>query len=197
MPIYKILKTLNIVASIIIAILGAFILIRPFLPDIILKLNANEFQGYVYKSETSLKAIGQKASELEEIPEENVLVIPKIYVNAKINEGEDISTLNFGTWRRPETSTPDKGSNTVITAHRFLHTSGPNTFYHLDKLKIDDIILVYWEGKEYVYKIFNIFEVTERRVEIEDPTKEPILTLYTCTPLWTSENRLVVTAKPQ
>ena len=38
--------------------------------------------------------------------------------------------------------------------------------------------------------------VEKTAVEIESPTEDDILTLYTCTPLWSSSKRLVVQAVP-
>jgi LPXTG-site transpeptidase (sortase) family protein len=194
---YKVLKYLNIISSIIIVILGLFILIRPFIPDIILFLSANEFKGYPYRSEKSIEVIRNKAEELTSIPSENRLVIPKIYVNSQITEGVDDFALNLGMWRRPYSSTPLLGGNTVITGHRFLNTSGPDTLYFLNKIEVGDIVLVYWQGKEYVYKVYEITEVDPNSIEIEYNTEKPIITLYTCTPLWTSEKRLVVKAALQ
>jgi LPXTG-site transpeptidase (sortase) family protein len=197
MRFYRFLKALNLITSVIVAVLGTYILMRPFLPDIILAMSANEFAGYAYQSPHTKTQLGATAAQLPPIPTENRLVIPKIYVNAAINEGLDDSTLDRGLWRRPTTSKPDLGSNTVITAHRYMFTSGANTFYHLDKLKTDDEILVYWQGQEYVYKVYEIIEVLPEEVEVESNTKDSIITLYTCTPLWTTEKRLVVKASLQ
>jgi len=60
---------------------------------------------------------------------------------------------------------------------------------------MNNIVLVYWQGKEYVYRVYEITEVLPNQVEIEYSTKDSILTLYTCSPLWTSEKRLVIKAK--
>ncbi|MFS8130826.1 MAG: sortase [Candidatus Dojkabacteria bacterium] len=160
-------------------------------------MSTNQYYGFAYKSEETLKILGSRANNLPEIPKENTLVIPQIYVNAKINEGQEESTLMQGMWRRPNTSTPDKGGNTVITSHRYLHTVGSNTFFNLDKVEVNNIVLVYWQGKEYVYKVYEITDVNPTQVDIEYNTKDPILTLYTCDPLWTSEKRLVVKARLQ
>lgn len=193
----SLLKKLNIIVSIAIAFLGIYILLIPLLPGIIFALNTNQYYGFAYKSNETIKILGYKANNLPDVPSENRLVIPQIYVNAGINEGLDPSALMLGMWRRPNTSTPDRGGNTVITSHRYLHTVGPNTFFNLNKMVIDNIVLVYWKGKEYVYKVYEIKDVEPYQVEIEDNTKDPILTLYTCDPLWTSEKRLVVKARLQ
>ncbi|MBD3329688.1 sortase [Candidatus Dojkabacteria bacterium] len=131
------------------------------------------------------------------IPDGNRLIIPSIGVDVAIVEGDDEDTLSRGAWRRPKTSTPDKGGNTVLTGHRFQYKPPNNkTFYNLDKVQLDDEIVVYWFGTRHSYKVSSIFEVEPDQIEIEDDTDYPILTLYTCTPLWTAKKRLVVIAEP-
>jgi LPXTG-site transpeptidase (sortase) family protein len=130
------------------------------------------------------------------IPAENTLVIPKIGVDALIFEGTSETTLERGLWRRPKTGTPSTGGNTVITAHRFKYLTGPNTFYHLDKLAVGDSLTIYWEGKTYHYRVTSSEVVAADAFIIEENSPEPRLTLYTCTPLWTSSKRLVVRAEP-
>lgn len=125
----------------------------------------------------------------------NALVIKKIFVNGSVLEGSNEDVLTQGFWRRPNASTPDKGGNTVVVGHRYMYTHGPETLYHLDKLNIDDEIEVYWKNKKYTYSVFDISEVDPDQIEIEYNTIEPILTIYTCTPLWTAEKRLVIKAK--
>jgi sortase A len=133
--------------------------------------------------------------QTEVVPEENTIVIPKIGVDGRVHEGKSLATLNKGVWRRPRSSTPDKGGNTVFVAHRFLYTSGPNTFYHLDKLTQGDRFVIFWEKKRYVYEVTETRIVLPEELDIEAPTREPVLTLYTCTPLFTADKRLVVRAK--
>ncbi len=198
MKILKRLRALNTLLTIVVTILVGYIFILPTLPEIAFAMNSREYMGYAFNSEATFAVIGDKARSLPAIPETNRVVIPEIFVNTSINEGVDESVLlQLGMWHRPNTSTPEKGGNTVIAGHRFLHTRGSDTFYHLDKVEIDDVILIYWEGKEYVYKVFEIIEVGPEQIEVEYNTKDPIITLYTCTPLWTSEKRLVVKAALQ
>ena len=52
----------------------------------------------------------------------NRVIITKIGVNAPIVESKSAEYgLSKGSWRIPESSTPDKGGNTVITGHREAH----------------------------------------------------------------------------
>ncbi len=132
---------------------------------------------------------------IEREESKNYLIIPSILVDSEINEGPDEKVLKNGVWRRPFTSVPSQGGNTVLVAHRFLYTNGPKTFYHLNKIKINDKIVIFWEGSEYEYRVSEVLEVGKDEVWVEDYSDEAILTLYTCTPLWTAEKRLVVRAK--
>ena len=126
------------------------------------------------------------------IPGPNNLTLPSAGVNGQIYEGAGESTLNKGIWHIPGTSTPDKGGNTVLAAHRFMFLTGGNTFYNLDKVKDGDQFTIVWSGKLYTYQVYDIKVVTSTTVSIEDNTDDPIVTLFTCTPLWTSKDRLVV-----
>lgn len=171
----------------------------PLLPRVGLELEKafDNTKGYKYQSELALKNANElniDTTSLKPKPIGNVLVIPQIGVDGMILEGEVYRTLDTGIWRRPNTSTPDKGGNTVISAHRYMYTTGPKTFYNLDKMKLNDEFIIFWEGKEYNYKVFEVLEVEPTQIEIEYNTDEPIVTLYTCTPLWTSSRRLVVKA---
>ncbi|MCB9834696.1 class E sortase [Candidatus Nomurabacteria bacterium] len=190
---YRSLRFFNDLLSILIFCLAIYIIITPFLPELRLRLDQwlHGDSQLVYQS-----ALAQgNNQDLLPVPEVNTLVIPKIGVNGEVYEGADASTLELGIWRRPNTSTPDQGGNTVIVAHRFMYTNGPKTFYHLDKLEDGDKIQVYWEGQEYIYQVYETEVVAPTAVEVEDPSDQPILTLYTCTPLWTAKDRLVVRAK--
>lgn len=124
----------------------------------------------------------------------NKLMIPKINVEIDIIEGEDEKlSLNRGAWRMPMTSSPDKGGNTVISAHRYLYKPpSPRTFWNLDKLEIDDEFQITWDNKNYYYKVSETKIVEPDEISILYNTKNPIVTLFTCTPLYTSKQRLVV-----
>jgi len=138
------------------------------------------------------KEAEENIASLSEI-EGNILIIPKIGVRIPIVEGTTESTLNKGAWRLPETSTPDKGSNTVIAGHRWKYRPpSEKTFYLLDKLEAGDMFKIIWQGKEYDYKVIGIAVVLPTDVWVLNPTQKPIVTLITCTPLFSTEKRLVV-----
>lgn len=189
---------INIFITILILFLSILILISPILPNLSLFMSSrmDKTQGYVYKSHLAdSQPVSISKQNLKSAPINNLLLIPNIFINGEIYEGSSAAILNKGIWRRPLSSTPQNGGNTVLVAHRYLYTTGPNTFYHLDKLKMGDKFSIFWVDKEYDYEIFNIKIVQSDDLSIEKNTLQPIITLYTCTPLWTSKDRLVITAK--
>lgn len=124
----------------------------------------------------------------------NRLIITKIGVNAPIVEADKADDgLNKGAWRIPESSTPDKGGNMVITGHRFKYLPPNNlTFFLFDKLAKDDLVSIIWREKNYFYKIKETKIIKADDLSILESTAGPRLTLYTCDPIYSQENRLAV-----
>lgn len=182
-------------------IVGLFLIMYPFLPGI-----AFFFQGIgnkplelPYKSVIAEKVDdGEDFVEIDKpIPLDNTLVIPKISVDIRIIEGNTEDALLRGAWHRPGTGNPIDGGNYVVTGHRFRYVPPNNTtFYSLDKLEKGDLIIVYYEGQEFDYKVEESFIVEPEDLHVEDDLGYDVLTLYTCTPLWTSSKRLVIRALP-
>lgn len=194
MKILKLLKSLNILTSVLIVVLTIYVVANPFLPKAIF---ANSTESEVHEPEVASNVLGEGTKEPLPPPvsyENNRIIIPSIKVDASINEGFNDEALDTGMWRLPYTSTPDRGGNTVITGHRVLRTSGPNTFYNMHKVKMGDEVIIKWLDKEYIYKVYEIIIVLPDQREIEENTEDSILTLYTCTPAWTHQKRLVVKA---
>lgn len=195
-------KKLNLLSLVLIILVNFTLLLWPYIPNITYYVNGlisdpnNISTNYNIElpdsihSEININLTGEST-----IPVQNILYIPKIGVDSEILESESNQALEQGLWRRPHTSTPDKGSNTVIVAHRFLYSSGSKTFYHLDKLEVGDIIISFWEGEQYTYIVNKVHEVSPTDTFIENSTKEDTLTLYTCSPLYIWNKRLVVSAK--
>ena len=66
----------------------------------------------------------------------------------------------------------------------------------MDKVLVGQKLAIYWEGQEILYEVTEVKVVDASAVEIEAPSMEKMLTLYTCHPIWTAKQRLVVVAKP-
>ncbi|HEU4914786.1 MAG TPA: class E sortase [Candidatus Saccharimonadales bacterium] len=131
----------------------------------------------------------------EERPRDNRLVIPTMVFDESIHEGHSERTLRQGLWRRPQTSTPDQGGNTVLAGHRLTYSNPRGTLYNLDKVRVGDDIALWWEGKRYHYQVSESRVVAASETSVEEPTKNSRLTIYTCTPLWMPKDRLVVIAE--
>jgi LPXTG-site transpeptidase (sortase) family protein len=117
----------------------------------------NLSQNIEIKNSTSAENILNK--ENQDKLENNTIFIPSIDLEAEVKELKSIEDLHTGSWRRPETSTPDKGGNTVIIAHRYTRKngeSGPNTFYFLPKVQMGEKIFVSYEKKMYEYEVTEI-----------------------------------------
>lgn len=124
----------------------------------------------------------------------NHIIIPRMQFDEPILEGTSETTVNRGIWRRPNTSTPGLGSNTVLVGHRFSY-AGSAAFYHLDKLRAADQLIVIYDGKVRIYRVEVSKVVLPSEGSVEAATNSERLTLYTCTPLGTLKNRLVVEAR--
>lgn len=132
----------------------------------------------------------------------NTLKIPKIGVSTPYYSG-DQSVLEKGAWHRyPDKGNPSIGGNFILSAHRFnlgltpQRTKAKSPFYKIDKLEIGDDIYVSYGGKDYHYKVDRVYDVSRSAVEIEAPSKEAKLTLYSCSLLGEKNGRVVIEAKP-
>lgn len=152
-----------------------------------------------------IPAVTMKPIDLKTLPEPavdvNRIVIPSIGVNIPYGQGE--AALNAGAeWRVPDHGNPERGGNFVIAAHRFsiqptpMATVEKSPFYHIEKLKTDDPIVIDYQGKRYGYKVSEVFTVNPSQTEIEDTSDQPILTLYTCELGGAESGRVVVRAAP-
>jgi len=124
----------------------------------------------------------------------NRLIITKIGVNAPIVESKNSEYgLSLGAWHIPKSANPTKIGNMVLTGHRFKYLPPSNlTFYLFDKLEPGDIVSIIWNQKTYYYKIRETKVVDKTDLSVEAPSDKPIITMYTCTPIYSTEKRLVV-----
>ena len=148
----------------------------------------------------AIKSIDTKTLPTPKVGD-NRIIIPKIGVN--IPYGTDgLNSLNHGAWwRYPERGNPIDGGNFIIAAHRFTlegtvaGTIEKSPFYNLGKLVLNDQILIDYNGKRYTYYVDKIFDFKPTQTEIEAPSKDAKLTLYTCSLGGSSDVRLVLIAK--
>lgn len=192
-------RRLLLVLSITVLVIGLGLLSYPFIPRIQYALfRPAPLVPYETKLLEPGSGFAEELGALPEtprkpIPEENRIVIPKIGVDVEIVEGKDQRVLSRGIWHIPDTSNPAAGGNTVLSGHRFQYLPpSSKTLYLLDKLENGDLIIVYWEGVEYDYRVNGQAVVNPTQTEILENTPDNRLTLFTCTPLFSTSKRLVI-----
>jgi len=132
----------------------------------------------------------------EQVKSTRTLRIPSANITMPISVGSEAKLLLNGAWKPLGVAAPGEIGNMVIFGHRFLKLPpSKNTMWNLHKVKTDDIIEIDWEGETYQYLVTNTEVIQPQRVSILEPTEEATLTLITCTPVFTTKNRLIVTAE--
>ncbi|MFA5131124.1 MAG: sortase [Patescibacteria group bacterium] len=183
------LKILNIA-------LLLYLIVYPFYPQIKYRFfGAKDKESQdISQVNAAVKTIINKlpASEFSISPDR--LIIPKIGVNAPIILSDNEKTgLSKGAWLVPFGSTPDKGGNTIITGHRFKYLPPNNTtFYLFDKLKTGDIFSILWQGRQYNYRVRQTMIIDPSNSSPYNISPKAIVTLYTCDPIYSTKNRLVI-----
>ena len=151
------------------------------------------------------------------------VVIPKIGVDAPIVDGiegfrtidgsepesafEDRvqAALEKGTVHYPGTQLPGRSgvnfnSNVVVLGHSASNIFAPGSyksvFSRLQEMELGDFILVNYQRRQYIYKIYGKQVVKPTQVEVLQPgSRNNTLTLITCHPPGSSANRLVLLAE--
>ncbi len=124
------------------------------------------------------------------------LLISSANIKGKVVDGENAHHMDRGFWHFPLSGQPGSRGNTVIIAHRFLHLPPKtDTFFSLDKVSVGDRITVNQKDGTYNYTVVQTRVVDKSDRSVIENTSDHRLTLITCTPLWTSDMRLVVVAK--
>jgi len=183
----RIINALLFVIPIVLIAVGAYILLLLFTPKI---------------NKTQPKNTTEVIEEIKKT-NQNTLLISTAGVYAPILEGGD-EVLDKGLLHRvPKNGNPEIGGNFVVSGHSFVWGFTPqqvkekSVFYNLSDVKVGDEIVAYWNKKLYYYTVIEKKTVKPNAVEIENKTKDPILTIYTCTPAGSADGRVVLVAKPK
>jgi LPXTG-site transpeptidase (sortase) family protein len=130
----------------------------------------------------------------------NRIQIEKINLEVPFFTG-GVGELEKGAWHRfPERGNPEKGGNFILSAHRFRIANNPaltkvrSPFYNLDKLQVGDTMRVFYDGQWYDYTVTKTYSVKPNEIQIEAPSKEAKLTLYSCSLGGSSDGRIVIEA---
>lgn len=194
----KILKALVLTLELSAFVLLAYLIFMPIIPAA--EYQVKNFHNGLPESKDIEVVKKDTKKIITELPKNkdavspNRLIITKIGVNAPIVESKNSEYgLSLGAWHVPGSANPENPGNMVVTGHRFKYLPPSNlTFYLLDKIEVGDIVSVVWKDKTYYYKIRETKVVDKTDLSVEAKSDKAILTIYTCTPLYSTEKRLVV-----
>ena len=137
----------------------------------------------------------------EDVPDPGVVLpiqvigrirIPKIGLDADLRDQITQESIDLGPSHWPGTAMPGAYGNAVIAGHRNSHSA---PFHDAAKLRPGDAItLIGHDGRSFTYTITDMFVVDPSAVWITEQTPGRTLTLFTCHPLGSSAQRLVVRA---
>lgn len=147
------------------------------------------------------------ASTPTEYPTEFYLKIPKINIETPIVadvDGADkdayFKALENGVSHMKNTAKPGEGSNIFIFGHSSFYENLPGNFKEifktLDQLSTGDEIIIWYNSKEYKYKVTETKVVLPEEVSVAKATPTEQLTLSTCYPVGTTQSRLIIIASP-
>lgn len=169
--------------------------------------------GAKHKAESTARAIRtewERAEKDERQPTGSVPGIGFLHIPAlgrtgeiAIVEGTDPERLNEGVagyYTQPfKSAMPwEKEGNFALAAHRDGHGA---KFHDLDRVKVGDVVVVETNKEWYVYTVFATLPKTgEGNIGVIQPipegsgrhTRGQYITLTTCTPVFTSDYRLIV-----
>lgn len=154
---------------------------------------------------------GSPVVNLEVMPPDNRIVLPKIGKNVPIVEipdtnliaqnwkglEEDIQTgLKMGVVHYPGTALPGQVGNFFVTGHSsyyfWEHSKYKDIFALLPEMDIGDRVVVYYNQKKYTYAITDKKTVSPSNTEVLRQTDDKRITMMTCVPVGTDLNRLIV-----
>lgn len=144
--------------------------------------------------EESLGSVELTQKILEEL--DTRIKISSIGVEGNVFEGVDAKTMDTGFWHFPVSQLPGQKGNSVIIGHRYAKLPpSKDTFFNLDKVKVGDRVLVEQSDTSYTYVVTDTKVVEKNDISILQNFNDYRITLVTCTPLWTANQRLVIIGK--
>ena len=124
-----------------------------------------------------------------------LIKIPKIQVEKVVIAGTEIEDLRKGPGHYPETPLPGQKGNSAVAGHR---TTYGAPFHNIDQLGPGDLIEVTTVLGTVTYKVDREpFVVDPSQVDVLENKGDNRLTLTSCHPKFSAEQRLIVTATLQ
>lgn len=164
---------------------------KPKPPEVTESIEVSSFAGEPVKIDQGLTKERSK-KDREKLPPTRIL-IPDLKIDLLVKE----ALVKNGYWEvfsdaagfGAGSAYPEEDGNQVIFAH-----ARQGMFAPLKDAKTGQNIMVFTRDKWYSYTISDIKEVLPNQLEVIAPTKEAILTLYTCSG-YADSKRLIVVAK--
>lgn len=166
-------------------------------------LNA-EFIAAQYNQNFSTHSISNVKLSTNKVPTDaSELIIPSLNLETPIISEPSLldsavqEDLKHGVVRYGNLANFGSNGNVVIIGHSSGAIWAPGNFKYiftfLDKLKIDDKITVDYLGHRYIYNVYSITIVDPTDTSVlNQPKDKKIITLITCTPVGTNNQRLIV-----
>ncbi len=145
------------------------------------------------------------------------LIIPKLNVNVPFRQSDESreffkkedwvglesqvqKDLETNLVHYPFTANPGEVGNFFLTGHSSYYPGTPgrykDIFANLGQMVIGDKMVVFFEGKKFVYTVSDVQVVKPTDTWVLDqPAGDFIARLMTCTPVGTARDRLIVTTK--
>lgn len=120
-----------------------------------------------------------------------VLEIPKINLKVVVAEGTEDEIIKYAVGHFKDTAMPGEEGNFALAGHRNYDTG--EFFLRLNKLEVNDNILVSNHDKTFTYKVTESFTVAPEDTYVLDKSEDATITLVTCT--YDGKDRLIVRGK--
>ncbi|MGB8648819.1 MAG: sortase [Anaerolineae bacterium] len=156
----------------------------------------NELPGSSFPPEALPVALGVNVESVPALPPPTPgpqsptrIVIKKLGIDWPIVEGDSWDELQRGVGHHVGSANPGERGNMVLSGHDDVFGE---VFREIDQLKNGDEIVVYSGGHAFRYAVRAQRVVSPSELSVLTPTREPIVTLITCTPYRVDSMRLVV-----
>ncbi len=156
----------------------------------------SELPGSSFAPEAAPPALGVKLQAIAALPvptpgprSPSRIVIPAINLDWPVVQGDSWDELKQGIGHRVGSVNPGERGNLVLSGHNDVYGE---PFRDLDKLDVGKEVLVYAGGTSYRYVIKAKRVVLPTDLSVLATSKNPVITLITCTPYRVDTHRLIV-----
>ncbi len=157
---------------------------------------AQELPGSSFPPEAAPPALGIRLQAVAAVPvptpgprSPTRIVIPGITIDWPVVEGDSWEELKQGIGHRVGSANPGERGNLVLSGHDDVYGE---PFRDLEKLDVGKDVLVYAGGTSFRYVIKAKRVVAPNDLSVLVPSKNPVITLITCTPYRVDTSRLIL-----